>query len=57
MTAKDKLPALKNYLAYKHLAKWLVENKLTIFLEADLPKETKKTIMNSLGFSSRLLDE
>lgn len=43
--------------AFKKLVEWLLINKRSVFMDADLPKETKKKIMNDLGYSSNSLDE
>jgi hypothetical protein len=42
---------------YKELTSWFINHKQSVFIEADIPKESKKKIMNDLGFSSNLLDE
>jgi hypothetical protein len=42
---------------YRTLINWLIKHKQSIFIEADIPKEWKKKIINDLGFSSNLLDE
>lgn len=42
--------------AFKELAEWLLINKRSVFMDADIPKESKKKIMNNLGYSSNSLD-
>ena len=43
--------------AFKELAEWLLINKRSVFMDADIPKESKKKIMNDLGYSSNSLDD
>ena len=43
--------------SFKELAEWLLINKFSIFVDADIPKESKKEIMNDLGYSSNSLDD
>ena len=43
--------------AFKELAEWLLINKRSVFMDADIPKESKKKIMNELGYSSNSLDD
>jgi hypothetical protein len=42
---------------FKELAEWLLINKRSVFMDADIPKESKKKIMNDLGYSSNSLDD
>ena len=42
--------------ALKELAQWLLINKRSVFLDADISKESKKKILNELGYSSNSLD-
>jgi len=42
--------------AFKELAEWLLINKRSVFMDADIPKESKKKIMNDLGYSSNSLE-
>ena len=41
---------------FKELAEWLLINKRSVFMDADISKESKKKIMNDLGYSSNSLD-
>ena len=43
--------------AFKELAEWLLINKRSVFMDADISKESKKKIMNDLGYSSNSLDD
>jgi hypothetical protein len=43
--------------AFKELTEWLLINKRSVFIDADIPKESKKKIMNELGYSSNSLDD
>ena len=43
--------------AFKQLTEWLLINKRSVFMDADIPKESKKKIMNELGYSSNSLDD
>ena len=43
--------------AFKELAEWLLINERSVFMDADIPKESKKKIMNDLGYSSNSLDD
>jgi hypothetical protein len=43
--------------AFKELTEWLLINKRSVFMDADIPKESKKKIMNELGYSSNSLDD
>ena len=53
---KQETPADANNVlvasAFKELAQWLLINKRSVFMYADIPKESKKKIMNDLGYSS-----
>jgi hypothetical protein len=37
---------------YVELSKWIIENKRSIFEEADISIESKRKILNELGYSS-----
>ena len=43
--------------AFKELAEWIVINKRSVFMDADIPRESKRKIMNDLGYSSNSLDD
>ena len=43
--------------AFKELAEWLLINKRSVFMDADISKESKKKIINDFGYSSNSLDE
>ena len=43
--------------AFKELAEWVLIYKRGVFMDADIPKESKKKIMNDLGYSSNSLDD
>lgn len=43
--------------AFKELAEWLLINKRSVFMDADIPKASKRKIMNELGYSSNSLDD
>jgi hypothetical protein len=38
--------------SFYELTEWIVKNKYSVFLEADIPKESKKKILNTLNYSS-----
>jgi hypothetical protein len=37
---------------FVELSKWLIENKRSVFESADISNESKKKILNELGYSS-----
>jgi hypothetical protein len=39
------------------LVKWLIEKKMSIFLDADISKDEKRKMLNRYGYSSNILDE
>ena len=43
--------------AFKEFTKFILKNKQGLFIDADISKESKKAILNSLGYSSNMLDE
>ena len=43
--------------SFKELAGWILENEQNAFIRADIPKESKRKILNALGYSSNSLDD
>ena len=43
--------------SFKELADWILENRQSVFISADIPKESKRKILNALGYSSNSLDD
>lgn len=37
---------------YVELSKWIIENKRSVFVNADISDESKRKILNELGYSS-----
>lgn len=42
---------------FVELANWLVSNRFTVFIDADISKDSKKRILNQLGYSSAPLGD
>ena len=38
------------------LAEWLIKNKFSNFIDADIPKDDKIIILNALNYSENMLD-
>ena len=41
---------------FRELAEWLIVKKRSVFIEADIPKDSQRKILNWLGYSSDILD-
>jgi len=42
--------------SFKDLVEWLLVNKRTVFLDADISKDSKLKIVRYLGYSSDLIE-
>jgi hypothetical protein len=43
-------------IAFEKLAYWIIENKISSFLDADISKGDKITILHKFGYSANMLD-
>lgn len=43
--------------AFLNFAEWILKNKRSCFLDADISKEDKREILRKLNYSSNMLDE
>lgn len=52
----DESQKKSDIVAFKNLADWLITNKRSVFLEADISLEDKKTICYVLSISTTILE-